>query len=431
MRGAVICALAVLGVLALVAGTTAPTVAADVRVRHALFGVHDRSGASYGTVHEGSVRLWDVGVRWDMVETTPGHYDWSRLDSLVAGAQAAHTQVTMVVAMTPAFYSSDPTKPPRRIARYKEFVRALMKRYHDFHGHRGIAAYQVWNEGNISAYWTGTPGQLASLTRAMWQMRNRWDPQAKVIAPPMAARLGSQLKDLVDYHSRRVHRHPVWHYFDAVALSLYPLATYGDRAGVPEDSMRILHTVRARLHRLGVPAHEPIWATEINYGISSGIAAVLHATPISDARQQANVARTYLLAAANRVARVFWYRYDYRRLTPEQGGGLRANTMLSDPVDPTVVTPAGRAYVRVQDWMHGRLLAPRHARPCPRDRHGTYTCTVRDDRGVRRIYWNPFRRAAVRLARGAREAESITGTVQSVTGGSRLTVGYRPVMVSR
>jgi hypothetical protein len=191
MRGAVICALAVLGVLALVVGTTAPTVASDVRVRHALFGVHDRSGASYGTVHEGSVRLWDVGVRWDLVETTRGHYDWSRLDSLVEEAQAEHTQVTMVVAMTPAFYSSDPTKPPRRIARYREFVRALMKRYHDFHGHRGIAAYQVWNEGNISAYWTGTPGQLARLTRAMWQVRNRWDPQAKVIAPPMAARRGS------------------------------------------------------------------------------------------------------------------------------------------------------------------------------------------------------------------------------------------------
>jgi hypothetical protein len=423
-----VCALAW---LAVVVGTAAPATATDVRVTHAFFGVHDRSGASYAAIHEGSVRLWDVGVRWNQVETTRGHYDWTRLDELVTDAQAAHAQVTMVVAGTPSFYASDPTKPPRKIASYKNFVRALMQRYRDFGGHRGISAYQVWNEGNIRAYWTGTPAQLAHLTRAMWQVRNLRDPQAKVIAPPMVARMASQMTALAAYHARQLGGHPVWHYYDAVALSLYPMPTFANRTGVPEDSMTLLRQVRARLRSVGVPAHKPIWVTEINYGLPTGSGSVVHAAPISQQRQAANVARTYLLGAANGVTRMFWYRYDMRVLAPAQGGGTRGNTLLSDPADPTLVTPAGETYALVQGWMHGRLVGTQHGRPCQRDNHGTYTCVVQDGKVTRRIYWNPFAKAKVRLAHGARTAQSLAGGVRSVTGGSRLTVDYRPVMVTR
>ena len=163
----------------------------------------------------------------------------------------------------------------------------------------------------------------------------------------------------------------------------------------------------------------------------TGSGPVVHAEPISDQRQAANVARTYLLGAANGVARMFWYRYDMRLLTPAQGGGTRGNTLLTDPADPTRLTAAGRAYALVQDWMHGRLVGSRHGRPCQRDSHGTYACTVQDGPVTRRIYWNPFAKAKVRLARGARTAQALSGAVRSVEGGSRLTVDYRPVMVTR
>jgi hypothetical protein len=421
-----VCAVLVCALAAL----TAPAAATSVRIRHVFFGTHDRSGVSYTAIQEGSVRLWDVGVRWDKVETVRrGHYDWTALDALVTDAQAAHAEVTMVVAMTPGFYASDPTKPPTDITAYKSFVQALMQRYRTFQGQRGISAYQVWNEGNVPQYWTGTPAELAALTRAMWQVRNQWDPQAKVIAPPMVTRTPSELDAMTAYDAQRVNGVPVWKYVDAVALSLYPLPTYGQRTGVPEDSMRILHEVRARLRGLGAPADEPVWATEINYGLPTGNGPDLGADPISTARQEANVARTYLLSAAHGISRVFWYRYDMSHLLPEQGGGVRGNTLLSDPDDPTQVTAAGRAYVRVQRWMHGRLVGPRHRHPCQRDVHGTYTCKIIDGNRIRRIYWNPFTRAKVRLAPKARRAQSISGGVRTVEGGSRITVGFLPVMV--
>ncbi len=424
VHGAVICALAW---LAVVAGTIAPAAATDVRVTHALFGVHDRTGLSYARVHEGSIRLWGAGVAWNEVETAKGHYDWSKLDTYVSDAQAHHAQVTMVVALTPKFYAADPTKPPRRIVAYQRFVHALMHRYKSFHGHRGIAAYQVWNEGNVSSFWSGTPPQLARLTRALWQVRNQVDRGAKVIAPPMVARLHSQQAGLTRYYQQRVHGRPVWSYVDAAALSLYPLPVVGHRMGVPEDAMAILRQVRARMHDVGMPAHKPIWATEINYGLLSGGGPISHAAPVSALRQRANVARTYLLGAANGLARIFWYRYDMGIL--RHGGGTIGNSLLADPTDLTMVAPAGKAYALVRSWMRGRLIGAKGARPCARDSHGTYRCVVKDGSTIRRIYWNPFKKAKVTLPAGVRRAQSITGAEHAVEGGARITVNYVPVMV--
>jgi hypothetical protein len=420
------------GALAAALALTAclPASAANVRVRHTLFGIHDGTdtSSSFQQIHEGAVRLWDVGVQWQQVETSRGHYSWARLDNLVSQAQAAHAEVTMVVALTPSFYAARPTNPPRNIDRYRVFVRALMKRYRNFHGRRGIAAYEVWNEANIATFYTGTTVQLARLTRAMDQVRDNVDPHAKVIAPPMVTRLKYQLVGLSRYYHQRLNGVPVWRYVDAVALSLYPLPRYGGRTGVPEDAIKQLNVVKRRLHQAGVPRSKAIWNTEVNYGLQSGSQGGTSARAISEARQAANVMRTYLLNAAAGVKRVFWYRYDMHRL---DGGGGLANTRLTALDRPSDVTGAGRAYLRAQRWMHGTLLGSGNGRPCRADRRGTHTCVVRDATGTRYVYWNPFHRATVRLPRGVHQLQGVLGAISTVKPRSRLRVGYKPVMVSR
>lgn len=407
----------------------APASATDVRVRHTLFGMHEAGEASYAAIGEGAVRLWDVGVQWQQVETHHnGHrYDWTRLDALVTDAQNAHAEVTMVVAGTPRFYSLDPWNlPVREFGAYKRFVRALMHRYKSFNGERGIAAYEVWNESNIDTFWTGSTGAMARLTKAMHDVRDRYDKHALVIAPPMVTRLEYQLRAMSAYYRQRVAGRAVWRYVDAVALSLYPLPKYGRRTGVPEDAMRQLRTVERRLHLAGVPAAKPLWATEINYGLQTGDRAGSRAARITDARQAANVTRTYLLGAANGLRRIFWYRYNWQHLPT---GGNMANTQLTDPDDATSPTPAGRAYARVEGWMHGTLVGGKGHRPCTTDRHGTYTCVVRDSTGRRYVFWNPFTTARVRLPRGVHDLQGVLGAISSVKPRSMLKVGFKPVMV--
>ena len=414
--------------------TSSAATANQVHVSHRLFGVHDGSSLktvpalsrSFTHLHEGSVRLWDVGVQWREIELTPHHYTWTTLDRLVSQAQAAHAEVTMVVAMTPSFYSSDPLEPPRNLARYREFVSALMHRYKVFNGTRGITNYQVWNEANIATFWTGSMGAMARLSKIVYDVRNRVDGHARVIGPSMVTRLPYQQDWLQKYYRMRLNGTRVWRFYDALALSLYPLPRYGKRLGVPEDSIALLTEVKRKLHGDGVPASKPIWDTEINYGLQTGAKGGTRAARISTSRQAANLARTYFLNAANGVKRVFWYRYDWGSL---RDGGTLGNTLLTRPTDPTQVTPVAKTYLRTQGWMHGTLVGHAGKRPCQRDSKGTYTCVVKDASGTRRIYWNPFRRATVTLSAGARHVHGLLGGTRNVAGGSRLTVDYRPVMV--
>ena len=416
--------LAAIALVATMAGI-APAQARTVHVSRDFYGMHDGSLQSFSRVGEGSLRLWDAGVEWRQVETRPGHYDWSRLDQIVTAAQAAHVKVTMVVAMTPHFYRKNPTKPPHDLQHYRDFVKAMMQRYRNFNGKRGIDAYQVWNEANVVNFWTGTPKQMAQLTQSLWKVRNHYDKGAKVIAPPMTTRFLAQLGWMQRYDKQKVGGRHVWRYYDTVALNLYPQATYNGRPGLPEDAMNLLALARKRLSDVGVPRSKPIWNTEVNYGLQTGTKAGHRAKGIAAQRQASYVIRTFILNAAYGVKRVFWYRYDWNTL---RGGGTLGNTLLSKPGNPNRLTLAGNALVLVRSWLHGRLLGA-GGTPCQVDAKGTYHCVVKDSTGIRRIYWNPTRSVTVRLAPGAREKQTISGGYTSVKGGSNLKVDYRPVMV--
>ena len=401
-----------------------------VRVRPQLFGVHDTSLAALSRPGVGAIRLWDAGVTWRELEPQPGVYDFARLDEAVERAHANHSEVMLVLAGTPAWAAANPHRAswvdPPRVAAYQSFVRTVMQRYrsfdpdHDGHGYRGIADYQVWNEPNIKTYWTGTLPQMAGLVRAAWQVRQRVDKGAQLIAPSMVTRLGYELRGVRRFYSLRVAHKPVWKYVDATTFSLYPVDVLpGGRAAGPEDMMTLVRKVRATLHRDHVPAHLPMWDSEINYGLATG-AHVGSPTPrIPDGRQVAFVMRTYLLSAAAGVSRVFWYRYDL--------SDPFANTFLTGPAG--TLTPAGQAFFRVQRWMAGTLVGTHHQRPCAQDRHGTYTCVVRYRKGMGRIYWNPRHTVRVTTVRSARSWEGELGVVHRLKHRTRLAVGGAPVLV--
>jgi hypothetical protein len=402
-----------------------PVARADgIRPSRAYFGMHDGSMLAYDTLRYGSLRLWDAGVTWPDIETSPGVYDWSRLDSYVTAAQEHGVEVTLVLAMTPSFYGPAPSLPPTDLASYADYVRAVMTRYRDFHGSRGIAAYEVWNEGNVPTFWTGTPAQLAQLTRIVWQVRRQVDPGATLVGPSFAARLSGQRRWLFDYTSQRVGGKPVWRYYDATGLSLYPKATYGDRIGGPEDAMVVLGKARRQLAAAGAPKGQPIWGTEVNYGVTSDASA---ATPVSERRQVANVIRTYLLGAAQGLQRMFWYRYDWG-LVP---GGTLGNTLLATPGSYGQITPAGDAVATAQRWMKGRLVGRHGQRPCHQDAKGTFRCVIRHAGGVRTVLWNPRHRVRVAMPPGADQLQDARGVSSRVAGRqSTLSVSYLPVMVN-
>ena len=377
------------------------------------FGMHDADpvGDSWPDAPVGALRVWDSGVVWNQVETAPGVYDFARLDRIVETARAKKAEVLVVLGQTPAFHSRKPKQVGSygagaasmpRLGAWKAYVRAVVERYA-----ADDVAFQVWNEANVEGYWRGSPRQMAKLTAAARAVLDERPDPPVMVAPAMATRLLFHRAFFRDFYRQRVGGRSAADLVDVLAFQLYPLA-----GGSPKDSIDLLAATRELLSVEGVDPGKPIWNTEINYGLEGGEPA----TPALPERQQANVATTYLLNAADGVERVYWYSWDLHTI---------ADTDLVE-ADNTTLTPAGRSFGVAQRWMLGTKVES-----CDASQSGTWTCVLQAPEGVRRVYWNSGGTSAVRTAFDATSAEVLGQLAGELPpGGTVLQVGEVPVLVT-
>ena len=142
-----------------------------VRVPAGFFGVTiNSSSGSMPTFRVDAVRLWDSRTRWSNIQPRRGVFDWNILDRLVAGAREAGLPVLYTMGATPGWASPDGpptayddgsrTTPPRSMADWRTFVRAVVKRYR-----YRIEAYELWNLANSPRYYSGGIAALVEMTR--------------------------------------------------------------------------------------------------------------------------------------------------------------------------------------------------------------------------------------------------------------------------
>ena len=233
-------------------------------------------------------------------------------------------------------------------------------------GIRGIAAYQVWNEANIVNFWTGTPLQMAQLTKAAWNtVKAR--RQGRAGARPGATRRGSPSRSRASSGSRSpwVNGVPVWRCIDAISLNLYPL----DKYGTTRDAGDVDGAARAGPHAmLGCAACRPPSRSGTPRSTTACATGGPAPRPISAEQQAAYVLRTFLLNAANGVQRVDWYAWDMGYLP---NGSTLGNTRLTDP--STGAPDAGRQGLRAGPG----LDAQGHAGRAEQDGHSRAPRTAR------------------------------------------------------
>ncbi|NHC14740.1 glycosyl hydrolase [Motilibacter deserti] len=384
----------------------APAHAAPRPVPAAFFGMHDTRLATGGfpSVPTGSVRLWDVGCTWRDVQPARTKWAFGCLDRAVANARSHRSRALVVLGLTPAWAAADrrapgvygpgTSSPPKSLALWRAYVTKVVQRY------RGTVDYQVWNEPNIPAFWSGSPAQMVRLEEETARIVGRYAPRATLVGPSLATRRGSQLVWLRRYAAAGGGRT-----VDAIGLHLYPAPTAG-----PEASIALLGQARRMLAARGIS--KPVWCTELNYGASFGPAG---SPPVgySAARASAYVARAFVLAAQNGVARVFWYGWD----TPGTSGIAMSRG--------GVPTRAATAYARVRSWLLGSRMDG-----CSVDRSGTYTCRMLlKDRSPARVMWNPERAVRVRTPSSTRTTTPLSGTVTRESGARTLRVGGTPVLI--
>lgn len=421
-------------VLTLVLAFTLASVAAPAhaqKVNRYFFGMHDpQISSEIPTVPVGTIRLWDTpGTTWREIETAayePAtllepehyHYDFTQLDSAVGNALAHGLRPMVVLGQTPQFYAEDPGAPSANGPGASSMPRAHMNEW--MHYVSTVASkygtsvdYQIWNEPNVSQFWSGSQQDMAQLTATAAQaINNVVGTQATIVAPGFPLRLSSQRSEFKRYWAQNVNGLGMASYVDVVALHLYPGADAG-----PETSMALLKQARALLP--DAARKKPEWNTEINYGLPMGCSCP--AKPIPDSKQAAYVARSLLLNAGSPIRRMYWYAW---------AQGNIANTNLVK-ADRSTLTPGGNAWRRVYGWTNGTQFGSCSMIGSGNSK-GVWTCKAKKSRTeTRRFYWKPSGKAApISTVSSTSSWTNLNGRVTKHKGSYTIKVGQAPIMVT-
>jgi hypothetical protein len=388
----------VASLLAVPAAQAAPAPLQNLKgsvVQPTLFGMHvfNLEDGVWPTVPVGSIRLWDNETTWSSIEKVQNQFDWTKLDNAVSNAKKnGVNDILMVLAGTPAWASDDPASGgvagvlpgaagmPKDLADWDDWVTQVVTRY------KGqITAYQPWNEANLTTFSTGTPKEMATLTKRAYDIIKRIDPSATVVAPSTGTRLGGPFKKFYPAYLAEL-KALGW------PVDVWSAHTYPASLGTPVDRAVLARLYLATLAAAGAP-DKPIWDTENNFGLA-GPGPTNPDQDIVDARAASWTARTYLDALRLGFSRVYWYAWG-----PEND--LVGIQMYSG-------TPAATAYKTLQTWIVGSTFVG-----CK----GTANVTCRFSKAgvISKIVWPESGRGAF-PTKGFSQVCSLGGTCKPVSG---------------
>jgi hypothetical protein len=304
----------------------------------------------------GAWRLHDAYVRWVDLEPRRNEFNFTHLDKYVATAQQKHVKVLLPLYASPQWASARPTEvsrtgtpgtaaEPADMEDWRNFVRTVATRY------KGrIEAYEIWNEPNLTMYWTGSVKQLVDLSREAFRIIKSVDPDALLVLPACTSGNGPQFLD--DFLKQGGGQ-----YGDVIGYHFYV-------SGAPEAIVDMAAHVKDILRANHVD--KPVWNTESGWHDPSPFP--------SDELGAAYVSRALIVAWAAGISRFYWYSWD--------GHGWVSLEMV-DIADDVTKKPAAKAYATIEQWLLGATV-----RSCDSAVGGEWTCEI-GRKGKRQwIVWN-------------------------------------------
>lgn len=239
---------------------------------HMMFDDDASIDRQFDLLEQMNITMVRVDFDWSAIEGEPDRYDWSYPDRIVAQAEARGMQVLALLTYTPTWARPPGTTshaPPTQVDDFAGFARAAVTRY----APRGVRDWEIWNEPNISDFWSPLPdvdayGDLfLGAADAIRQVDNR----ATVITGGL-----TRGTDTVD--GRRIsqttfleglYRNGAAKSADAIAVHPYSFPGLPSAAGVVGGFADVpqLHALAQR----NGDADKKIWITE--FGAPTGTAA--------------------------------------------------------------------------------------------------------------------------------------------------------------
>jgi cellulase (glycosyl hydrolase family 5) len=293
-------------------------------------------GISPGDQDRSATAIRDLGARWVRLnanwsdaEPQRGTYDTNwfiHYDRAVALARAAGARIVMMSYRSPSWASgsSNPETPPKDPLDFARFMGYLATRYAG-----KVEAFEVWNEENISRFWSTGPDpaaytRLLQLTYLAVKLAN---PTAKVVFGGLSTN---------DYaFVEGAYRAGALGFFDAMALHPYSCSaspetvTVGTGGRMTRSSFPAYREVRASM--LANHDDKPIWFTEVGWSTTT------KACGVSEAVQANYLTRAFRFIKQDPyVQMMLWYNlrnnyWDHDADTTEARYGLMRSNYSKKP----------------------------------------------------------------------------------------------------
>ena len=378
-------------------------------IQDSLFGLHV-NGAERGvwpTINFGSLRLWDNATSWTNIETSKGVFDWTNLDKAVSNAnQNGVTDFLMVLSGTPTWATNqrnpislpapNASGVPANMADWDDWVRAVATRY------KGkITNYQPWNEANLKTFYTGTPAQMAELTKRAHDIIKSIDPSATIVAPSTGLRLNGALQRFYPKFLQELKARN-W------PVDVWSAHTYPNSLGTTNDRRKLANTWIDLLKAAKAP-NLPLWDTENNYGLG-GPGPDFPEQDIKGTKAATWTAATYLDALRLGISRVYIYQWgpynDLWGIQYKDGapGAIAMNTL--------------------QKWIVGTTY-----KGC-KEAKRKVTCKFRTSDGVNQIVYSETRKKKFKVAKRYKQMCQLDGTCSAVPANRKVRT-KSPVLLKR
>jgi hypothetical protein len=356
------------------------------------FGLHilhliQYKDTNWPNVPFGTWHLWDAHVSWNFLEPQRGVYDFSLLDQYVTIAQQRNVDLVLTLAVTPPWADNGVdggTAPPSDINDWKTFVDVIAHRYAG-----KIHYYEIWNEPDHSAWYTGTLSEMLAMHQAAYAAIKAADPTNKVLSPPVNGDAAG-LAWLNQYLAAGAGQ-----YIDIYSFHLY-VGSY------PETMVPKYQGLQSILAQYG-ESQKPVWNTEAGwpfYTMTTELSAEY-------------VARAYLVNWALGLQRFTIYAWDHPRLGIAPGG---------------VDTPMTAAYTQVGRWLLNAKMTQ-----CIEYGAGVWIADITFANGAQaKIAWYPSGTTELDPSHvnGAVDYQTLDGqTVKIGVGGAGVQVSRSPILL--
>jgi hypothetical protein len=402
---------------AVVCALTSP---AQVIVSPQFFGLNMTSAVvqqadPWGTVQFGSTRLFEDMTSWADINTAPGTYDFTPLDTWLILAQLHNNpDVVLTFGVTPQWASSKPTDttcaygpgacdPPSDLnsdgsgtnQMWINFITVLMQ-----HLGTSINNFEMWNTPQDPTQWTGTQAQLVRMAKDARAIILNYNPKAKLLTPPPGAfhvsatsgscfaanwlgkffkAGGGQYIDIVSFHG------------------------YIGNPPVAEEVIPMVQCIGQTMSTYG-QSSKPLWNTEGSYGLNSDLGK-------NTTTEAAFLGRSVLIQASIGVQRYHWYAWD---------NGTWGTMWNHLPLKNSI------AYGQVYKWLVGATMT----RACAGDSNNNWTCPITRTNGYQALAaWNTVGNASYVVPAGFIRYRDLMGHVTKTTGGATITIGISPILL--